>query len=539
MSLSYLFLIFLIYSFIGWVSEVIYCSIIQHKLVNRGFLHGPICPIYGFGGLLVVFCLEPFAGNLFYLFVMAVIVTSVLEFVTSWVLETIFATKWWDYSDLRFNIQGRICLVNSILFGIMGVLGIKFMHPAVLSALNRIPPESRDILAEVLGAVMLVDLVVTLRALVDFEAKLASLTEFMESVKASLDVREWFNELDLKGSLERLKLRARTDNSERTRQWSERLESLVSRPHEMVRLMNAFPRLKSRRHAPQVDIFRSLHSIADWPSKALKKSAAVASSAAGAVVGSISSAVAGQPSPAEATAATAPVETRKHFFRRSAVADDLEPATGWNRVYELFWVFFIASYIGLILESFWCVITTGQLESRSGLVYGMLNPVYGGGAVLMTLILARRQRKSDLGVFVGGMLIGGFFEYIISLSQELLFSSVSWEYSHTQLNLHGRTNLMFSLIWGFLALVWVRYMYPALVRFIRKIPAKLGHIFAVVLAILLTANIGISALAVHRWSERASGDPVGNALDSFLDERYPDERLKEIYPNLVFVSRKD
>jgi uncharacterized membrane protein len=534
-SLSYLFLIFLIYSFIGWVSEVIYCSIIQHKLVNRGFLHGPICPIYGFGGLLVVFCLEPFAGNLFYLFVMAVIVTSTLEYVTSWVLETIFATKWWDYSNLRFNLHGRICLINSILFGIMGVLGIKFLHPAVFSVLDRIPVESRDILAGVLGVVMLIDLVVTLRALVDFEAKLASLTEFMESVKTSLDVREWFNELDLKGSLERLKLRARTDNSERTRQWSERLESLVSRQHEMVRLMNAFPRLKSRRHAPQVDIFRSLHSIAGWPSKALN----VASSAAEAVVGSISTAVSGQTPAAEATATTATAESRKHFFRKSAVAEDLEPATGWNRAYELFWVFFIASYIGLILESLWCVVTRGYLESRSGLVYGMLNPVYGGGAVLMTLILARRQRKGDLGVFVGGMLIGGFFEYLISLSQELLFSSVSWEYSQTQLNLHGRTNLMFSLIWGFLALVWVRYLYPGLVRFIRKIPAKFGHIVAIVLAVLLTANIGISALAVHRWSERASGDPAGNSLDSFLDERYPDERLKEIYPNLVFVNRKN
>ena len=129
MSLSYIFLIFLIYSVIGWISEVIYCSILQHKLVNRGFLHGPICPVYGFGGLLVVFFLEPFAGNIFYLFFMASIVTSVLEYATSWVLETIFATKWWDYSDLRFNIHGRICLLNSLLFGLMSVVGVKIMHP--------------------------------------------------------------------------------------------------------------------------------------------------------------------------------------------------------------------------------------------------------------------------------------------------------------------------------------------------------------------------------------------------------------------------
>ena len=106
---------FFIYGFLGWCCEVIYAAIIDGKFVNRGFLNGPICPIYGFGVLFVLTLLEPIRENFLFLFIGSVILTSVLEFITGFLLEKVFKMKWWDYSNERFNIHGYICLKFSII----------------------------------------------------------------------------------------------------------------------------------------------------------------------------------------------------------------------------------------------------------------------------------------------------------------------------------------------------------------------------------------------------------------------------------------
>ena len=123
-------LYFFIYSFLGWVCECIYCGVPAKKFINRGFLAGPYCPIYGCGALAVIYTLTPFSDNVVILFGMGVIVTSALEYITSYMMEKLFHTKWWDYSKHPFNIHGRICLKNSILFGLMVfilVLWISFL----------------------------------------------------------------------------------------------------------------------------------------------------------------------------------------------------------------------------------------------------------------------------------------------------------------------------------------------------------------------------------------------------------------------------
>ncbi|HPL91825.1 MAG TPA: putative ABC transporter permease, partial [Treponemataceae bacterium] len=129
MPLSQLFLFFMAYSVIGWITEVVYCSVQERRLVNRGFLHGPLCPVYGFGALLVVFLLEPFSGSVLVLFLVGMALTTALEYITAWLLETAFSTRWWDYSDLPFNFRGRVCLLNSVLFGLMSLIGVRVLHP--------------------------------------------------------------------------------------------------------------------------------------------------------------------------------------------------------------------------------------------------------------------------------------------------------------------------------------------------------------------------------------------------------------------------
>lgn len=134
-----LFLVFTVYSFLGWLTESIYCSVPAGKWINRGFLNGPFCPIYGVGGVVVVSALSPFKDNLIVLYLAGVLMTTLLEYVTGFALEKIFHTKYWDYSTHRYHLQGRICLENSLLFGVMCVVGILVIHPTVMRLLTSIP----------------------------------------------------------------------------------------------------------------------------------------------------------------------------------------------------------------------------------------------------------------------------------------------------------------------------------------------------------------------------------------------------------------
>ena len=111
-NFSYYFLLFFIYSFIGYICEVIYCFILDKgKFQNRGFLYGPYCPIYGFGAIAIIVLLSKYEQYPIVLFVMGAIVASIIEYITSYLMEKIFNNKWWDYSNKKFNINGRICLV--------------------------------------------------------------------------------------------------------------------------------------------------------------------------------------------------------------------------------------------------------------------------------------------------------------------------------------------------------------------------------------------------------------------------------------------
>ena len=123
------FSLFIIYSFLGWFMEVIWTLITDKKLVNRGFLIGPYCPIYGVGCLLLIVFLGSFKDNIFTLFLMSIIVCSILEYFTSFIMEKLFNARWWDYSDRKLNLNGRICVDTMIPFGILGVLVVYFLNP--------------------------------------------------------------------------------------------------------------------------------------------------------------------------------------------------------------------------------------------------------------------------------------------------------------------------------------------------------------------------------------------------------------------------
>lgn len=156
------FLLFIIYSFLGWVIETILCSFQEKKLVNRGFLIGPICPIYGFGAVFISMFLTIYKKDWVVVFCLATILAGILEYFTSWAMEKIFHARWWDYSNNKFNINGRICLETMVPFGILGLTIIYILNPFFTEALNKIPHNIVIIIGVILLITFLVDTVLSL-----------------------------------------------------------------------------------------------------------------------------------------------------------------------------------------------------------------------------------------------------------------------------------------------------------------------------------------------------------------------------------------
>ena len=128
----------MLYSIFGWLLEVFGKFIEKHKFVDRGFLIGPYCPIYGYGALSMTFLLNKYNDDILVLFVMSMFICSLLEYLTSYFMEKIFNARWWDYSNYKININGRVCLTNTIIFGFLGILVIKVINPFFFAILNKI-----------------------------------------------------------------------------------------------------------------------------------------------------------------------------------------------------------------------------------------------------------------------------------------------------------------------------------------------------------------------------------------------------------------
>ena len=212
---------------------------------------------------------------------------------------------------------------------------------------------------------------------------------------------------------------------------------------------------------------------------------------------------------------------RKHF------------AQGIN-AYKLMLVCFVGSFEGVVVESIWCVLRHGYLESRAGLVYGPFNLLYGVGAVTLTLALYRFRNRGRWFSFLGGMLVGSVVEYICSWGQELVLGSRSWDYSRMPFNLNGRICLLYSCFWGVLGVLWIKDIYPRMAKWILKLPNRAGKICTWCATIFLVVNCVVSMVAVWRWAERVHEVPASNSFWEMVDERFPDERMEKVYANMQF-----
>lgn len=215
--------------------------------------------------------------------------------------------------------------------------------------------------------------------------------------------------------------------------------------------------------------------------------------------------------------------------------DDKPFAFGLN-FNKLFWLFVIGCVFGTVMETFWAIFTLGKFEFRVGLVYGPFIPVYGGGAVLITLCLYKLYKANDIIIYIASAIIGAGFEFFCSYFQELVFGTVSWDYSDTPFNIQGRTNLMFALIWGFLGLLWVRYLYPWCSKMIEKIPKKIGNLITIALVVFMVFDVFMTCAGLYRADARAQGHPADNVFEEYLDKHLDDDYLSMIFPHMTNVS---
>lgn len=160
------FLLFISYSILGWIIEVILTCIKSKKFVNRGFLIGPYCPIYGWGALLITILLRKYTSDIVAIFTLGMILCGILEYFTSYLLEKIFKARWWDYSTKKFNINGRICLNTMIPFGLLGVIMMRIINPTFLSIYNSISPKNLNIIVIIILVIYLIDNIISISILI-------------------------------------------------------------------------------------------------------------------------------------------------------------------------------------------------------------------------------------------------------------------------------------------------------------------------------------------------------------------------------------
>lgn len=192
----YYFSLFMIYSFSGWVIEMIYVGFAEKKIINRGFLLGPYLPIYGVAGTLMTFILSFYIDYPLFLFLNAIIIGSIVEYFTGYAMEKIFKAKWWDYSKNPLNLNGRICLQNSVLFGILGTILVYYINPFLNNCLDQIPNPILYFISGLLLSLFIIDIVISCNIIKELKLTAIALKkdytdEMSHKVRETLANKNW------------------------------------------------------------------------------------------------------------------------------------------------------------------------------------------------------------------------------------------------------------------------------------------------------------------------------------------------------------
>lgn len=271
MEISNIILCFFIYGFLGWCTEVAYAAFKEHKFVNRGFLNGSICPIYGFGVVIVVQLLDPYAHQIVLLYLLSVVLTTVLEWLTGFALDKLFHHKWWDYSDVPFNLNGYVCVPFSAAWGLACVFVVKVVHPLILK-LILFAPKWLVIGEDVAFTIAIfIDLSVTVSAILKLNRRLEKMEEVaaeFHRISDQIGNDIYKNVMEGMERQERIKEEAEARKEELHNMY---VELQKRNPRMTTRLMRAFPKMQPRRHEEQFHKLREFRRSEWYALKARKK----------------------------------------------------------------------------------------------------------------------------------------------------------------------------------------------------------------------------------------------------------------------------
>ncbi|MCL2842309.1 MAG: putative ABC transporter permease [Oscillospiraceae bacterium] len=200
----------------------------------------------------------------------------------------------------------------------------------------------------------------------------------------------------------------------------------------------------------------------------------------------------------------------------------------------LFWLFVFGSVMGYIAEMLFCFYQCGYFENRSSMLFSPFNIIYGFGALALYICLYKIQ-DNVLWVFLFGVISGTVVEFLASWAQEMVFGSVSWEYSEQAIHFSGRISLRYSIYWGLLAVLWVKVLQPLLLKLIAAIPERVRKPLMIGLILFLVLDIAIAILAVARWGMRLDGIPATNSILMWVDRLFPDALMERAYANMTYV----
>ena len=421
--------IYLVYSFLGWVAETVAATVKGRAFVNRGVASGPFCFVYGTAAVLMAVGFADLRSAPLALFLGCAADATVVEWVTAKLLERVHRRRWWDYSGKRFNVDGYICLQYSLLWGALGTATVLWGNGLRFKLYGLLPQW-------LVRPLLWVSITISL----------------LDQLGAFLAV------------------------------------SRYAREHPHLEQLNA----ELEKHSDQLRT-----RLSSWVERRVQKA---------------------YPAAARGTP-TATAEKTLSFA-------------------DLLWLFVIGAFLGDIVETLFCRVTAGVWMSRSSLVWGPFSVVWGLALVMAAVLLRGSEERSDRSIFLFGFVLGGAYEYLCSAVGELLFGVIFWDYSGFKFNLGGRVNLLYCFFWGIAAVVWIRYGYPLIAKLMAKLKKHILPWMTVVLTVFMAVNMGLSGLALARYSQRASGvDTPPTALSTFLDEHYPDEFLAKIYTNMVPVEK--
>ncbi|WP_225749129.1 putative ABC transporter permease [Paraeggerthella sp. Marseille-Q4926] len=223
------------------------------------------------------------------------------------------------------------------------------------------------------------------------------------------------------------------------------------------------------------------------------------------------------------------------------VREQVKPNFGYLKIdyFTLFWLFVAGSMFGLAVETIFHAIVYGGYESRAGLVWGPFSPIYGMGAVLLTVSLNRFHHSHNLIIFIVSMVLGSAIEYTASWLMEVLWGAIAWDYAGTFGSIGGRTNFAFGVMWGLLGLLWVRSAMPLVKRAFSHVNARTttAKALTATASVLMALNIAVTVLALDRESQRAQGVPAVTWEQRALDEWFPQPYMQEHFHNMSVYGK--